>query len=96
MPDLLLGRPPESSAHTPSSARREAFAYGAAFVPVFAFRAWEDVAEVIRNGWARRCDQVGAAREDWRLSWPGRERGLAGYRAASSHLRGRSESQPSQ
>jgi hypothetical protein len=63
-------QPPESSAPIGPSARTEAFAYGAAFVPVFGSRTWEDVAELARNGWASRYDQVSDAREDWRLSWP--------------------------
>jgi hypothetical protein len=81
VPDLLIEKPrmrqmedveqpPNSNAETASRGRREAFSYGAAFVPVFASRTWEAVAELVRNGWASRYDQVGDAREDWRLSWP--------------------------
>jgi len=50
---------PESSAQSPSPNRREALAYGAAFVPVFGSRSWEEAAELVRNAWASRFNQVG-------------------------------------
>jgi hypothetical protein len=55
--------------------RREALAYGAAFVPAFGSRTWDDVAELVRNGWASRYDQVSDARQDWRLTWPAAREG---------------------
>jgi hypothetical protein len=74
VPDLLLETPTARQLaeveQTSSRDRREALAYGAAFVPVFASRTWEDVAELVRNGWASRQGQIGDARQDWRLSWP--------------------------
>ena len=66
-------------AHDTAHVRAEALAYGAAFVPVFSPRPWEDVAELVRNGWASRYGQVADGREDWRLSWPA-VKGLAGCR----------------
>ena len=50
--------------------RREARAYGAAFVPASSSHTWEDIQALVRNGWASRHAQVGDARYDWRLSWP--------------------------
>ena len=50
--------------------RREARAYGAAFVPASSSHTWEDIQALGRNGWASRHARVGDARYDWRLSWP--------------------------
>ena len=83
---------PDSSAET-SRDRAEALTYGAAFVPVFSPRPWEDVAELVRNGWASRHGQVGDGREDWRLSWPAVRQG---WQAAGGGFAPARADQPSQ
>jgi hypothetical protein len=52
--------------------RREVRAYAAGFVKTLGAggQTWENMAPLIRNGWAVRHDQVCVARHDWRLSWP--------------------------
>jgi hypothetical protein len=51
---------------------RNARAYGAAAAKAFGpgSPAWEDVAPLIRAGWAGRQELAGDPGLDWRLSWP--------------------------
>jgi hypothetical protein len=57
--------------------RREVRAYAAGFVKALGpgGQTWENMAPLIRNGWAVRHDQVCVARHDWRLSWPAAREG---------------------
>jgi hypothetical protein len=50
----------------------EAPAYGAAFVKTLGpgSLTWENIAPLIRAGWASRHDRSCDTRRDWRLSWP--------------------------
>ena len=68
----LKGRPgsPSGALAANEDERREARAYGAALVPAFSARPWEDIDALVRNGWAGRQTQIGDGRYDWRLSWP--------------------------
>jgi hypothetical protein len=51
--------------------RAEARVYAAGFVKTLGpgGQTWENMAPLIRNGWAVRHDQNCVSRHDWRLSW---------------------------
>jgi hypothetical protein len=56
----------------------EVRAYAAGFVKILGpgGQTWENMAPLIRNGWAVRHDQmICVARHDWRLSWPAAREG---------------------
>jgi hypothetical protein len=50
----------------------EVRAYAAGFVKILGpvGQTWENMAPLMRNGWAVRHDEVCVRRHDWRLSWP--------------------------
>jgi hypothetical protein len=57
--------------------RAEVRAYAAGFVKTLGpgGQTWENMAPLIRHGWAVRHDQICVSRHDWRLSWPAARHG---------------------
>ena len=84
-PDQAIGVPHASTEFGDFVAAR---AYGRRAAPLLGFRGrtWDDVAPLLRTGWAGYHGVICATanRHDWRSGWPGVKDGWMHYQSLSS------------